>query len=283
MTGAGLAEDLCARIEVAAAARLDARDGDERIAWVRSLARDERALLAASTPADAPVGIDDVLAVDVRFRAAEAAERTGVLLAPRHFAQSVIDADGGVREGFAERAAVASDRRDPAGELAAFFVAAWSSSDACACPIERVVPAQAFAEVAAAAGISVDEAAMRANASSGFAARRIRDTGRWSRHAVGAIDLNPAFNPQVVLTPAGEAAGVDLRAVGEAEVDAGLAEVAPAGSAAWASVAAHARPAHPYVIGERSPIVRHLEGAGWSWGGRWSSLLDWQHLSPGRE
>ncbi len=93
-----------------------------------------------------------------------------------------------------------------------------------------------------------DAKMMAADNSSGFNYRRIAGTDRLSYHAFGrAIDLNPALNPYIrngCIEPAG--ATYDL--------------------------------SKPGTIGPDSFIVEFLEARGWTWGGRWTDPIDYQHF-----
>ena len=94
---------------------------------------------------------------------------------------------------------------------------------------------------------------MAANNTSAFNCRLAVGTAHFSEHAFGrAVDLNPLQNPYVkgdeVLPPAGRA-----------HLDR-LART-------------------PGLVREGGPAVRAFAAAGWSWGGRWRSLKDYQHFS----
>lgn len=93
-----------------------------------------------------------------------------------------------------------------------------------------------------------DEAMMAANNSSGFNYRTIAGTNRLSYHAFGrAIDLNPALNPYVRggrIEPPGATYNLEK----------------------------------PGTIGSDSFIVAFLEARGWTWGGRWTEPIDYQHF-----
>ena len=93
-----------------------------------------------------------------------------------------------------------------------------------------------------------DAKLMAANDTSGFNYRAIAGTDRLSYHAYGrAIDINPALNPYVRngrIEPPG--ATYDL--------------------------------ARPGTIGPDSFIVAFLEARGWTWGGRWTEPVDYQHF-----
>ena len=101
-----------------------------------------------------------------------------------------------------------------------------------------------------------DNRSMAANNTSGFNYRPITGAavdgagaaGRLSPHALGrAIDINPLLNPYIrgaVIKPEG------------AVYD----------------------PARPGTITADSFIVRFLKDHGWTWGGDWASLKDYQHF-----
>ncbi len=93
-----------------------------------------------------------------------------------------------------------------------------------------------------------DEKMMAADNSSGFNYRTIAGTNRLSYHAYGrAIDLNPARNPYIRegrVEPQG--ATYDL--------------------------------GRPGTIAADSFIVEFLESRGWTWGGRWTEPIDYQHF-----
>lgn len=96
-----------------------------------------------------------------------------------------------------------------------------------------------------------DAASMAANNTSAFNCRRVTGSSSWSEHSYGrAIDINPVQNPYVsggtVEPPAGE------RYVQRSPRRKGM--VSRAVRAAFRSV-------------------------GWSWGGAWTSLKDYQHFS----
>lgn len=97
-----------------------------------------------------------------------------------------------------------------------------------------------------------DDASMAADNTSAFNCRAItRGTG-WSEHAYGrALDLNPRENPYVrgtlVLPPEGEP---------------------------YAD-----RPDLPGVLHPGDVVVTAFAAAGWTWGGDWTSPVDYQHFS----
>lgn len=106
-------------------------------------------------------------------------------------------------------------------------------------PIQSVIPVSAF-------GWSDDDS-MAANNTVGFDYRRIAGTDRLSKHATGAIDINPLQNPHIkhgVITPA--LGRYDIRKPGT---------VTPDGA-----------------------VVRLFKDHGFAWGGNWQSLKDYMHF-----
>lgn len=99
-----------------------------------------------------------------------------------------------------------------------------------------------------------DERSMTANNTSAFCCRTVMGTKRLSAHARGlAVDLNPLYNPYVR-----------------------GAVVQPAAGRPWAGAAA--RRGEPPVIGPDDLAVRLFAARGWTWGGSWKSLRDYQHF-----
>jgi peptidoglycan LD-endopeptidase CwlK len=93
-----------------------------------------------------------------------------------------------------------------------------------------------------------DEQSMLSNNTSAFNYRVVTGGKSLSRHAYGfAIDINPALNPyikgKIVLPPD---AVYDL--------------------------------SKPGTLGPDSPVVRAFKRLGWTWGGEWKSLKDYQHF-----
>jgi hypothetical protein len=99
-----------------------------------------------------------------------------------------------------------------------------------------------------------DDRSMAANNTSAFNCRPVTGGTRWSEHSYGwAIDINPIQNPYVtsggtVLPPAGARyADRSLRAKG--------------------------------MVRTNGVVVKAFAAVGWSWGGYWSSIKDYQHFS----
>ncbi len=97
-----------------------------------------------------------------------------------------------------------------------------------------------------------DNASMAANNTSGFNCRAVTGGTGWSRHAYGmAVDVNPRQNPYVrgatILPPAGS------DSLDREHYD-------------------------PMMIRSGDIVVRSFDGAGWRWGGTWTSPIDYQHF-----
>lgn len=93
-----------------------------------------------------------------------------------------------------------------------------------------------------------DEASMQANNTSGFNYRKIANSERLSYHALGrAIDINPLFNPYIRGT-----------------------FVQPEGAVY--------DPKRPGALTADSSVTKFLKDRGWTWGGDWTSLKDYQHF-----
>lgn len=112
-------------------------------------------------------------------------------------------------------------------------------------PIQRMEPIDKYG--------GDDMKSIKANNTSAFNCREVTGGGGWSEHAYGrAIDVNPFVNPYVkgstVLPP--EAAPYTDRSRKD-----------------------------PGMIHSDDAVVRAFAARGWSWGGYWSSLKDYQHFS----
>lgn len=130
---------------------------------------------------------------------------------------------------------------DAVEPLRAAFAAAFEEGF----PLERVEPAHRYG--------GDDDASMAANNTSSFNCRPVTGGKGWSEHSYGhAIDVNPVQNPYVrggkVLPPAA-APYVDRDDL------------------------------RPGMLTADSALVRVLREAGWGWGGAWTSMKDYQHLS----
>jgi hypothetical protein len=100
---------------------------------------------------------------------------------------------------------------------------------------------------------SNDKRSMAADNTSAFNCRRVEGSTSWSEHAYGlAIDINPLENPYLRV-------GQVLPPAGKAFLDRGR----------WRRGMIHAG----------DGVVRAFAAVGWSWGGAWRSLKDYQHFS----
>jgi hypothetical protein len=112
-------------------------------------------------------------------------------------------------------------------------------------PVAKVIPVSKY-------GFS-DELSMEDNNTSGFNYRAIAGTTKLSNHALGqAVDINPLLNPYIrngMVEPRG------------AKYD----------------------PNVPGTIVAEGVVVMAFKKRGWSWGGDWNSLKDYQHFEkPGK-
>jgi len=112
-------------------------------------------------------------------------------------------------------------------------------------PIHRMVLIDAYG--------GSDFRSIEADNTSAFNCRYVEGTSRWSEHAYGrAIDLNPIENPYVD-------GGRTSHPASTPYVD-----------------RSRRRPGMAY---EGGVLVRAFDMIGWGWGGRWTSVKDYQHFS----
>jgi hypothetical protein len=112
-------------------------------------------------------------------------------------------------------------------------------------PIRRMVPVDAYG--------GSDFRSIEADNTSAFNCRYVEGTTRWSNHAFGtAIDVNPIENPYV-------SGGRTSHRASRPYVD-----------------RSRRRPGMAY---EGGALVRAFDRIGWGWGGRWTSVKDYQHFS----
>ncbi len=129
--------------------------------------------------------------------------------------------------------------------VAADMIAIFRSLHASQFPIERMKLVWEYA--------GSDDASCAANNTSAFNCRKVTgSTKSWSNHALGrAIDINPLWNPYVkrelIIPPKGSAF------VDRAQK-------------------------HPGMIHAGDPVVNAFKERGWSWGGDWKRLKDYQHF-----
>ena len=119
-------------------------------------------------------------------------------------------------------------------------------------PIERMVLIDEYD--------AQDGPSMRANNSSAFNFRFVAGTGVLSSHSRGmAVDINPLYNPYV-------------------KTNGGRTVVDPAEAAPYADRTRD----FPYKIAEDDPCCREFLRHGFTWGGHWKSLKDYQHFEKRR-
>jgi D-alanyl-D-alanine carboxypeptidase len=112
-------------------------------------------------------------------------------------------------------------------------------------PIRRMRPIQAYG--------GDDFASIEADNTSAFNCRAATGSSRWSEHAYGrAIDINPIENPYVSGGRTSHRASVPFL---------------------------DRSPARPGMAVEGGVLVEAFDAVGWGWGGRWSSIKDYQHFS----
>ena len=101
-----------------------------------------------------------------------------------------------------------------------------------------------------------DERSMTANNSSAFNCRVVKGSKKLSAHAMGlAVDLNPLWNPYVKVTSAGTI-------------------VQPEAGRPFADRSRK----DPRFFDKDDLAVTLFKDRGWTWGGDWKSLKDWQHF-----
>lgn len=101
-----------------------------------------------------------------------------------------------------------------------------------------------------------DEDSMRANNTSAFNYREITNGGRLSYHALGlAIDINPLYNPYVK--------GIEGKRI-----------ILPSESSPYVDRAKR----FPHKITHKDSSYLAFKEYGFSWGGDWESIKDYQHF-----
>ena len=136
-------------------------------------------------------------------------------------------------------------RRDVAGPVTHVFEVLYDAR----WPIERMRLVDAYG--------GNDDRSMAADNTSAYNCRGIPGTHAWSQHAYGtAIDLDPVQNPYVA---AGSVAPPAGRAFAELDRSPG-ADVPPG------------------VVTDDDVVVRAFASIGWSWGGSWTTINDYQHF-----
>lgn len=102
-----------------------------------------------------------------------------------------------------------------------------------------------------------DNASMEDNNTSCFNYRTVEGSTNLSRHALGlAIDINPLYNPYITYTENGEE------------------NILPASASAYADRSA----GFPYKIDENDLCYKLFIQHGFTWGGNWNNVKDYQHF-----
>ena len=106
-----------------------------------------------------------------------------------------------------------------------------------------------------------DNASMEDNNTSCFNYRPVEGSASLSRHALGlAIDINPLYNPYITYTKTGEET------------------VLPASAAAYADRSVN----FPYKIDENDLCYKLFTQHGFTWGGNWNNVKDYQHFQKAK-
>lgn len=248
-------------------------------AVIRPLNTDEEKGIEACSPKNSPLSSNRLVALDVRFRNSQNNVGFGTLILPRFFSQRALSESPGDWDGYGRRLEKDSSKRDIAMEVMQFFEQNFLHPEGL--PIELMVPQHIFLCEPPMQDQSLDEISMSCNNSSAYSARPIRQTGRWSHHAIGALDLNPLYNPLVMPTerwPQEQSFTDDwsVRAL-----KSGWVEIAPKEGEAYATN--RQRNPNPYLLHRSSFATQFFRKLGWTWGGNWSQIKDYQHFSPGLE
>lgn len=102
-----------------------------------------------------------------------------------------------------------------------------------------------------------DTASMEDNNTSCFNYRPVEGTSHLSKHAYGlAVDVNPLYNPYITYTETGEM------------------QVSPPSALPYADRSAY----FPYKIDEEDLCYKLFTKYGFTWGGNWNSMKDYQHF-----
>ncbi len=106
-----------------------------------------------------------------------------------------------------------------------------------------------------------DNASMEDNNTSCFNYRPVEGSTHLSRHALGlAVDINPLYNPYITYTEEGEE------------------NVLPASAAAYTDRSA----GFPYKIDENDLCYKLFIQHGFTWGGNWNNVKDYQHFQKAK-
>ena len=102
-----------------------------------------------------------------------------------------------------------------------------------------------------------DTASMEDNNTSCFNYRLVEGSEHLSKHAYGlALDINPLYNPYITYTKDGEM------------------QVSPASALPYADRSSY----FPYKIDENDLCYKLFTRYGFTWGGNWNSMKDYQHF-----
>lgn len=102
-----------------------------------------------------------------------------------------------------------------------------------------------------------DERSMAANNTSGFNFRRVAGSKKLSPHARGmAVDINPLYNPMV-------------------RTRRGKTTISPSAGAPYVR---RSHVGNPYLIDTSDLAYRLFRARGFSWGGAWRTVKDYQHF-----
>ncbi len=106
-----------------------------------------------------------------------------------------------------------------------------------------------------------DERSMRANNTSCFNYRVVKNTTQLSAHSLGrAIDVNPLYNPFVKRRKDGST------------------DVQPEAGRPWSDRTKRSE----YTLLKGDACWKAFTSRGWEWGGAWSTCKDWQHFAKRR-
>lgn len=106
-----------------------------------------------------------------------------------------------------------------------------------------------------------DNASMEDNNTSCFNYRPVEGSTNLSKHALGlAIDINPLYNPYITYTKNGEE------------------NILPASASAYANRSA----SFPYKIDENDLCYKLFIQHGFTWGGNWNNVKDYQHFQKSK-
>lgn len=266
-------------LHVAVSSRLKALpDRASKVASIRALTAAERSDLDNILLDDSPLALDQLVAIDVRFRRSVPGDGFGVAIIPKRYDGNLIDLSSGITSDYGRRLRSSTSHKEIAEDVRDFF--RYNYEAAKPLLLDHVIPYHYFIAEARKRGVSADALSMRVNNTYAFAARKIRDTEKWSYHSVGAIDVNPFYNPAVMRTRKGVEEGTILDSVTCIDFEEGRILVDPMEARSYAVGRTAHRELH-VLIETNSDITTFFRARGWFWGGDFRSLRDYQHFSPG--